>query len=101
MFLAELPGLSITTYTIVEAEHKDENSASFASVYCRNCTSSKNLFEISSFEVSKKEPLLVIMLELNLNDFIQVGNIQLSNNKQQLLFDRNTGLLLGIKNLDD
>jgi len=33
--------------------------------------------------------------------FIQPGNIQLASDRMQLLFDRNTGFLLGIKKLKE
>ena len=50
-FLAELPPLSLTVYKIKRAKPKSKNAAQRAVIYCRNCSSPENNFEIKRIQV--------------------------------------------------
>ncbi|CAG7824959.1 unnamed protein product [Allacma fusca] len=71
-FLAELPPLSIVTYKVKRTKLRSKHASIRSVVYCRNCSSPGNIFEIHR---------------------IQEGDIQLNNDRLQLLFDRQSGLL--------
>lgn len=75
MFVADLPGLSLTTYTIEYSNAP--NVEARAVVYCSNCGKSR---EKSPFELKN----------------IQPGDVQLENHRMKLLIDGRSGFLKAV-----
>lgn len=75
MFIADLPGLSLATYTIEYS--RNQNLESRAIVYCSNCGKNN---EKSPFELKN----------------IQPGDVQLENHRMKLLIDGRSGFLKAV-----
>lgn len=71
LFLANLPALSLSTFTV---SHTDDYKQRMATIYCQDC---KDDSGVSTFEIRNKQP----------------GDIQLENYKMRLLFDEQSGFL--------
>lgn len=76
MFLAKLPALSLTTFTVT---HQNDTKDKIATVYCEDCKeeAKPGENEYSVFDVHPK----------------QTGDIQVENLKMRLLFDGESGFL--------
>lgn len=70
LFLANLPALSLSVFTIGYA---DDYKTRMATIYCHDCKDES----VNSFEIRNKQP----------------GDIQLENYKMRLLFDEQSGFL--------
>uniref|UniRef100_A0A6B2E8D7 Alpha-mannosidase n=1 Tax=Phlebotomus kandelakii TaxID=1109342 RepID=A0A6B2E8D7_9DIPT len=70
MFVAKLPGLSLTTFTV---EYLADSHNRMATIYCNECHNDHH----KDFEVRNKLP----------------GDVQLENQKMRLLFDEHSGFL--------
>ncbi|ODN05616.1 Alpha-mannosidase 2 [Orchesella cincta] len=80
VFFAELAPLSVSVFELRMAKPNGKANAIRSLVYCKQCTSPGPTFEINT---------------------IQTGDIQLNNERLQLLFDRNSGFLLKVTKLKD
>ncbi|CAL8069398.1 unnamed protein product [Orchesella dallaii] len=80
VFFAELAPLSVSVFELRIAKPNGKSNAIRSLVYCKQCTSPSPIFEINS---------------------IQSGDIQLNNERLQLLFDRSSGFLLKVTKLKD
>lgn len=74
MFLAKLPALSLSVFTV---SYQNDTKSKLATVYCEDCKDDTKPSEPLPFDIKPK----------------QTGDIQVENSKMRLLFDGDTGFL--------
>lgn len=79
VFLADLPPLSVSVFVVKVSQSSAKSNAVRAMIYCKQCHSPGSVFEINA---------------------IQTGDIQLNNERLQLLFDRKSGFLMRVTKLN-
>ncbi|KAG5878957.1 hypothetical protein JTB14_036539 [Gonioctena quinquepunctata] len=87
VFISRLPELSVTTFHLVYAQANDNK---FAIVYCKKCQNETKLVHNGNDMKSKQLKSKFVIKDL------PPADIQLENNKFQILFNGNTGFMKSV-----